>query len=344
MKTTDLFRANIRSLTPYSTARDEFQGTIDIRLDANENPYNTALNRYPDPHQRGLKATIAKLKGIDDQNIFVGNGSDEAIDLMYRLFCEPRLDNAVSIAPTYGMYKVAARINDVGFREVQLDEGYRLDADKMLAATDSNTKLLFVCSPNNPTGNLLSRSEIDKLITSFGGIVVLDEAYIDFAADGGLLGSLERYPNLVILQTMSKAWGIAGLRVGFAFADKAIIGAMTKVKYPYNINSLTQQKAIEVAQRVERFQTKLRSILSERERLATLLCSIDKIECVYPSDSNFILVKTACADTIYRQLLENDIIVRNRNTTVGCEGCLRITVGTKRENNKLIDTLKRIKL
>ena len=261
----ELLRENIRTLAPYSTARDEYQGELGIYLDANENPYDNNYNRYPDPHQKNLKRRLAEIKGVPVEKIFIGNGSDEPIDLVFRLFCEPRRHNAVSIAPTYGMYKVAAAINDVQMREVQLEPGFTLDAEKLLAATDENTRLLFLCSPNNPSGNCFPKKEIEKVIRRFNGIVILDEAYIDFAGQPGFLSELDEYPNLVILQTLSKAWGMAGLRLGLAFAQPLIVDTLSRVKYPYNINVVTQKIVLEQLRKSPDAQ--IAEIVSERGRV-----------------------------------------------------------------------------
>lgn len=333
-----LVRANIRALEPYSTARDEYSGgDIEVWLDANENPYDNGVNRYPDPHQRLLKALISEIKGVPASQIFIGNGSDEAIDLAFRVFCEPGRDNAVSIAPTYGMYKVAAATNDVEIREVQLGEGYSLPVDALLAAADQHTKLLWLCSPNNPTGNAFPRSDIERLLGQFDGIVVLDEAYIDFADDEGFLPTLSQYPNLIILQTLSKAWGMAGLRLGLAFASEEIIGYFSRVKYPYNINCLTQAA---VAERLRRdISSQVAEIKSQREAMIRGLEHYPAIEKVYPTQANFVLVRTPDPDGLYDLLVSRGVIVRNRNRVKGCEGCLRITIGTPEENRRLLSCI-----
>lgn len=342
MNIKELFRNNIRNLAPYSTARDEYQGgDLGVFLDANENPYDNGYNRYPDPHQKKLKARISELKGVPADRIFIGNGSDEAIDLVFRVFCEPGRENAVSIAPTYGMYKVAAAINDVEMREVQLEPDYSLDAEKLFAAVDSKTKLIFLCSPNNPTGNCLPQAVIEDIIRRFNGIVVLDEAYIDFAGDRGFLPRLAEFPNLVILQTLSKAWGMAGLRLGLAFADPAIIETMSRVKYPYNINRITQD--IVLKQLESPIDEQLSELKSERGRVIAALSDIPLIKTIYPSDANFILVKLDEPRKIYELLIGEGIIVRDRSRIAGCSGALRITIGTPEENDKLIETLKNVK-
>ena len=339
----ELVRPNIRALKPYSTARDEFSGgEITTWLDANENPYDNGVNRYPDPHQKLLKQKIAALKGVREEQVFIGNGSDEAIDLCYRIFCRPGVDNAVSIAPTYGMYRVAADINDIEMREVPLGEEFSLPVEALLAAADERTKLLWLCSPNNPTGNAFPAAGIERLLREFDGMVVLDEAYIDFAAGPGFLARLGEFGNLIVLQTLSKAWGMAGLRLGLAFASEAVAGLFARVKYPYNINSLAQQT---VAERLtEDIAPQVAEIRAERERLAPQLAACPAIERVYPSDANFILVRTPDPDRMYDALISAGVIVRNRSRIPGCEGCLRITVGTPAENARMIETVKNFRL
>ena len=336
----ELLRDNIRTLAPYSTARDEYQGELGIYLDANENPYDNNYNRYPDPHQKNLKRRLAEIKGVPVEKIFIGNGSDEPIDLVFRLFCEPRRHNAVSIAPTYGMYKVAAAINDVQMREVQLEPGFTLDAEKLLAAADENTRLLFLCSPNNPSGNCFPKKEIEKVIRRFNGIVILDEAYIDFAGQPGFLSELDEYPNLVILQTLSKAWGMAGLRLGLAFAQPLIVDTLSRVKYPYNINVVTQKIVLEQLRKSPDAQ--IAEIVSERGRVLEGLAKNPVIRKIHPTDANFVLVEVDEPRTIYDRLIGAGIIVRDRSRIKGCEGCLRITIGTPEENDRLLETLKKL--
>ena len=336
----ELLRENIRTLAPYSTARDEYQGELGIYLDANENPYDNNYNRYPDPHQKNLKRRLAEIKGVPVEKIFIGNGSDEPIDLVFRLFCEPRRHNAVSIAPTYGMYKVAAAINDVQMREVQLEPGFTLDAEKLLAVTDENTRLLFLCSPNNPSGNCFPKKEIEKVIRRFNGIVILDEAYIDFAGQPGFLSELDEYPNLVILQTLSKAWGMAGLRLGLAFAQPLIVDTLSRVKYPYNINVVTQKIVLEQLRKSPDAQ--IAEIVSERGRVLEGLAKNPVIRKIHPTDANFVLVEVDEPRTIYDRLIGAGIIVRDRSRIKGCEGCLRITIGTPEENDRLLETLKKL--
>ncbi len=332
-------RPNIWQLEPYSCARSEFDGNASVYLDANENPYNAPYNRYPDPLQGEVKKEISKIKGIPTKNIFLGNGSDEAIDLLYRIFCEPKEDNAVAITPTYGMYKVCADVNDVEYRSVPLDENFQMSADKLLKKTDENTRLIWLCSPNNPTGNLLNEKEIEKVLKNFDGIVVIDEAYIDFANGAIWTKRLSEFPNLIILQTLSKAWGCAGLRLGIAFASEAIIKLFNKVKYPYNINILSQGKALEILQDKELFREHLQIILRERDRLIEELPKLAFVKRLYPTDANFILVKMEDANKTYKYLVKKGIITRNRNSVALCGNCIRITIGTPAENSTLLEEL-----
>lgn len=334
-----LVRSCIAALTPYSTARDEYKGELGIFLDANESPYENGYNRYPDPHQKALKAQVAAIKGVAAENIFIGNGSDEAIDLVFRVFCEPRVDNVVAIAPSYGMYKVAAAINDVEIREVQLGEEYSLPVEEILAATDNNTKALFLCSPNNPTGNSFPREAILRLADEFEGMVVVDEAYIDFAEAESLKSEIAQRPNVIVLQTMSKAWAMAGLRVGLALADKRVVELMSQVKYPYNINVATM--SIVSGLLAKGIDAEIAEIKAQRAVLVEALEGMKMVQRVYPSDANFLLVKVDDADAVYDFLIADGIIVRNRNRVKGCEGCLRMTVGLPEENDKLIKSLKR---
>ena len=340
----ELVRPNIWSLSPYTSARDEYQGKdAKVFLDANENPYNTPFNRYPDPLQRELKTRISAIKGVPAENIFLGNGSDEAIDLMYRIFCRPGIDNAVAIEPTYGMYGVCADINDVEYRRVLLDENFQPDADKIMAAVDANTKLIFFCSPNNPSANNIDRKVIDRVLDTFDGIVIVDEAYIDFAGVPSYLEQLDKRPNLIVLQTFSKAWGMAGIRLGMAFAQPQIIGIMNKVKYPYNINLLTQKRAMEEVMQYDRVKGWVDSILKERTRLMDEFAKLDCTIKVYPSDANFFLARVKDAKATYDYLVDCGIIVRNRSKIALCGNSLRVTVGTAPENNALIDALKKFK-
>ena len=336
-----LVRPNIWSLAPYSSARDEYSGKeAHVFLDANENPYNDPYNRYPDPLQRELKAQLERVKGVPSENIFLGNGSDEAIDLAYRVFCEPGCDNVVAIAPTYGMYKVCADINHVGYRPVLLDEHFELHAEKLLAACDANTKIVWMCSPNNPTGNSLNRQEIMKVVEGFEGIVIVDEAYIDFAQQMSLRQELPTHPNLIILQTMSKAWGSAAIRLGMAFASKAIIGIYNKVKYPYNVNLLTQQQAIETLRDPYTIDKYVKMLLTERTHLIQSFAELPICEEVYKTDANFFLARMTDAQRIYDYLVDKGIIVRNRTHIQLCHNCLRVTIGTRTENAELLSALR----
>lgn len=332
-------RPSIAALTPYSTARDEYKGELGVFLDANESPYENGYNRYPDPHQKALKTQISAIKGIPAENIFIGNGSDEAIDMVFRVFCEPRLDNVVAIAPSYGMYKVAAAINDVEIREVALGEEYSLPVEALLAAADKNTKALFLCSPNNPTANSFPREELMRLVDEMDCMVVVDEAYIDFADAESLASEIESHSNLVVLQTMSKAWAMAGLRVGLAIADKRVVELFSQVKYPYNINVATMGIVSELL--TKGIADEVAEIKAQRSVVAEALARLSFVEKVYPSDANFLLVKVEDADAVYDYLIADGIIVRNRNRVKGCQGCLRITIGVESENDKLINSLKR---
>ncbi|QIK58528.1 histidinol-phosphate transaminase [Dysgonomonas sp. HDW5A] len=342
MNLQQLVRKNIWNLKAYSSARDEFKGEASVYLDANENPLNGPYNRYPDPLQWKLKEKVSEIKQVDIQKIFFGNGSDEPIDIVIRIFCEPTVDNIVAIDPTYGMYKVCADINNVEYRSVLLKDNFILDADAVLKATDDKSKIIFLCSPNNPSGNLLNKEEVLKIIQGFSGIVVLDEAYIDFAPEASWISQLDKYPNLVILQTFSKAWGIAAVRLGMAFASPEIISLFNKVKYPYNINILTQNFVQSELDKIQLKEEWVKTLLAQRVYLVQELLKISFIEKIYPSDANFILVKVPDANNTYNKLVDQGIIIRNRNTVSLCNGCLRITIGTKEENNKLISALKSI--
>ncbi len=335
-----LVRPNIMRLEPYSCARSEFKGEARVFLDANENPFGAPFNRYPDPLQTSVKEKIANLKGVRPTQIMLGNGSDEPIDLIYRIFCRPGVDNVVSIEPSYGMYRVAADTNDVEFRTALLTEDFQLDAESLLGKTDQNTKVVWLCSPNNPTGNMLNETEIRKVIDGFDGIVVIDEAYIDFASCGSWLTELDNHPRLIVLQTFSKAWGLAGVRCGMAFANEEIIDIFNKVKYPYNINILTQQKVSEALDNAKRKDDEVATILSERKRLMSEFSQMGIVKHIYPTDANFILIKVADATATYEALLASGIVTRNRNKVSLCAGCLRITVGTPAENTELIEKLK----
>jgi len=344
MNLESVVRKNIFSLKPYSCARDEFKGEASVYLDANESPYNRQYNRYPDPMQEQLKKRISEIKKINPLRIMLGNGSDEAIDLIFRIFCEPAEDNAVAIEPTYGMYKVCADINNVEYRKVMLDENFRLVAEPVLSAINEHTKVIFLCSPNNPSGNLLNRSEIRKIIEHFSGIVVIDEAYIDFSSEPSWLNDLDKYSNLIVLHTFSKAWGLASLRCGMAFASEEIIAFFNKVKYPYNLSTLVQVTVLNRLSVGSDYKNQwVEQLLSEREDLAWKLKTLSVVEKVYPSDANFLLVKVNDANGIYKKLVDKSIIVRNRNSVSLCGNCLRITVGTEEENELLIDSLKMLK-
>ena len=337
----ELTRKNIWNLAPYSSARNEYAGReAHVFLDANENPYNTPYNRYPDPLQLEVKAVISKIKGVPAANIFLGNGSDEAIDLPYRCFCEPNVDNVVAIEPTYGMYKVCADINAVEYRPVLLDENYQITAEKLLAATDLHTKLIWLCSPNNPTGNNLHREEIVKVIEAFEGLVIVDEAYGDFSSQKSLRTELAKYPNLIVLNTMSKAWGCAAIRLGMAFASEEIIAIFNKVKYPYNVNLLTQQQALEALKDPFEVDKWVKLLLEERSRMMDAFKLLPTCEKVYPTDANFFLARMTDATKIYNYLVDRGIIVRNRHRIQLCQNCLRITIGTKTENGELIAALR----
>ncbi len=339
-----LLRPNILALKPYSSARDEFGGNgAKVFLDANENPYNYPFNRYPDPLQRELKERLAAIKGVAAENIFLGNGSDEPIDLVYRCFTRPGINNVVAIEPTYGMYKVCADINDVEYRTVLLDDAYQTTADRLLAACDKNTRLIWICSPNNPTGNNINRQEIIKTIEGFDGIVIVDEAYSDFSCEHPLRLDLGKYPNLIVLNTMSKAWGCAAIRLGMAFAQKAIVDVFNKVKYPYNVNALTQKQTMEALKDPFEVEKWIKIILLERGRMMEAFNLLPSCMKVYPTDANFFLAKFGDAQDVYNYLKAKGIIVRNRTRVTLCENCLRITVGSKSENNELLSALRQYK-
>ena len=329
-----LVRPNIRAMVPYSTARDEFKGVAEVFMDANESPFDNGYNRYPDPSQARLKRRIAEIKGVDVQNIFVGNGSDEAIDLCFRIFCNPGLDNAIAIAPSYGMYSTCAAVNDVEMREVLLNDDFSLPVERLLDAADNNSKLLFICSPNNPTGNVFPREEIERILQEFDGMVVLDEAYIDFADEPGMLRSLENWPNLIILQTLSKAWGMAGLRAGLAFASNYVMRLFAQVKYPYNINVATLSAVEKLLKAGVDDRVKL--IKEQRAFMERKLSGMECVWRVYPSQANFLLVQVDNAADLYKYLLGEGIIVRDRSRMPLCDNTLRITVGTPQENVRLL--------
>ena len=334
-----LVRPNIWNLVPYSSARSEFTGAASVFLDANENPFNNPYNRYPDPLQQEVKALIAQLRGVAAGQIFLGVGSDECIDVVYRTFCRPGVDNVVAMSPSYGMYEVCADINDVEYRRVPLNDDFSLNADALLAAADENTKVMWICSPNNPTGNAFALGEIEALCSRFRGIVVVDEAYIDFSTRGSMLSCLDSLPNLIVMQTLSKAWGSASVRLGIAYASAEIIGIFNKVKYPYNISLLTQRYAIDLLKRHSEVTAWVKQLTTNRQWLIEALGSLRCVKYIYPTDANFVLVRVSDADAIYDYLRAGGIIVRNRNRVEKCLGCLRITVGTAEENEKLINAL-----
>lgn len=333
-----LVRPNIRQLCPYSTARDEFEGKLGVFLDANESPYPTGWNRYPDPRQKELKKRISTIKGVKPSNIFLGNGSDEAIDLIFRVFCIPEKDNIVAISPSYGMYSVSADINDIEVRPVPLNEDFSLPVERLLAACDEHTKAVFLCSPNNPSGNATPNTEIYRVLESFNGIVVVDEAYIDFCSEPSLLKDIDRYPNLLILQTFSKARGLAALRLGLAFSNEYIISLMSMVKYPYNINESTQRLALEALDNP--IDCQVSEIISQRARVTEALAHFSCVEKVYPSEANFVLAKVDDANALYDHLISKQIIVRNRTKMDLCKNCLRITVGLPEENDRMLKAIQ----
>jgi histidinol-phosphate aminotransferase len=341
-----ILRPNIRQLVPYSSARDEFKGEAEIFLDANENSLGSPLtkwyNRYPDPLQWKVKEALSRIKGISPQHIFLGNGSDECIDILYRAFCIPGKDNVIINPPTYGMYEVSAHINDVEVRKVVLQDDFQLDLVHLENKVDANTRIIWICSPNNPTANSMNRQDIEIVLNNFNGLVVVDEAYINFSRHKSFIQELSDYPNLVVLQTMSKAWGLAGLRLGMAFASESIIEIYNKVKPPYNINQATQELALKALSEVEQVNDMIRSLVSMREQLAVELAGLPLVNKVYPSDANFLLVRVADAHAVYTALLQDGIVVRDRSKVELCEGCLRITVGTEKENAELVAALKEL--
>lgn len=336
----NLVRPNIAALAPYSCARDEFKGEASVYLDANESPYNNGTNRYPDPLQSEVKSLLAPLKKVRPEQIFLGNGSDEAIDLVYRIFCRPGIDNVVAPAPTYGMYQVCADINDIEYRAVPLKSDYQLDMEAIKQAIDENTKAIWLCSPNNPTGNVFAKEDLLWFLDNVNAMIVVDEAYIDFSDKGTMVEMLDKYPNLIVLQTFSKAWGQAAIRLGIAMASEEVIALYNKVKYPYNVNILTQQQALKVLGNVAKKESQVKEILAQRDVLKNLLLSLSCVIEIYPSDSNFLLVKVNDANGIYKYLQDKGIIVRNRHRVTLCENCLRITVGTPTENAEIYNALK----
>ena len=336
----ELVRPNILALAPYSCARDEFKGEASVYLDANESPYNNGTNRYPDPLQSEVKALLAPLKNVKPEQIFLGNGSDEAIDLVYRIFCRPGIDNVVAPAPTYGMYQVCADINDVEYRAIPLKTDYQLDMEAMRKAVDQNTKAIWLCSPNNPTGNVFAKADLVWFLENCNSMVIVDEAYIDFSDKGTMVEMLDKYPNLIVLQTFSKAWGQAAIRLGIAMASKQVIAFFNNVKYPYNVNILTQKQAVKVLEEVAKKERNVKEILEQRVILRDLLSTLPCVEEIYPSDANFLLVRVNDANSLYKYLQEKGIIVRNRNRVTLCKNCLRITVGTPTENAEIYNALQ----
>ncbi|MGI8544671.1 MAG: histidinol-phosphate transaminase [Aridibacter sp.] len=345
MNLQNIIRENIKRLTPYSSARKEFTGTAQIFLDANENSFGSPLennyHRYPDPLQSKIKEKIAVWNGIKTNEIFIGNGSDEAIDLLFRIFCEPKKDNVLICPPTYGMYEVSAEINDVEFRKANLTSSFELDLKAIENTIDANTKLLFICSPNNPTGNSLDRNAILDLAKIFNGIVVIDEAYIHFSREKSFISEINNFKNLIVLQTFSKAWGLAGLRVGLAISNLEIIELFNKVKPPYNVSEIAQDAVLEALENKDLVENTITEIIFEREKLIENLSNLEIITKIYPTDANFVLVKTIDANKIYQHLIDEKIVVRNRNNVEMCEGCLRLTIGTHEENLSLINSLRK---
>ncbi len=339
-----LIRDNIKQMKPYASARSEFKDvdTNMIFLDANENPFETGLNRYPDPQQLNLKGTLAKQKDVEIENILLGNGSDEVLDLIFRVFCEPAKDNVITLPPTFGIYDVLANTNDIENREVTLNDNFQPNVDRILDKVDANSKLLFICSPNNPTGNTIDPESISKLLNSFNGLVIIDEAYIDFSLQESWISKLDEYPNLIITQTLSKAYGLAGIRLGICYASKEIINVLNKIKLPYNINKLTQKKALNGVLNIENVKNEITYILEEKKSLLKRLIKVSFVQKIYSTDANFVLIKVDNANRRYQQLLEKGIVLRNRTTQSLLENCLRITVGTRQENDKLIKVLNEL--
>ena len=340
MNINQLVRKNILNMKPYSSARDEFKGVASVFLDANENPYDTGLNRYPDPLAWAVKKELSAIKKVASENIFLGNGSDEVIDVLMRIFCEPNVDNIITLPPTYGMYQVSADTCGVDVIKINLDENFQPKIEEILRGANERSKILFICSPNNPSGNAIESGSILNLINHFKGIVVVDEAYSDFSKQPSCSEWISTFSNLVVMQTFSKAWGLAGIRLGMAFASKEIIDLMNKVKPPYNVNQLTQQAALDALKNIEKKNEQVAEILEQRAKMAEILRGLDVVEKVYPSDANFLLVKVRQANALYNYLLKKEIVVRNRHTIVLCEDCLRITVGVPSENAKLVMALK----
>ncbi len=340
----NIIRSNIKSLKPYSSARDEFKGVADVYIDANENPFPNGKNRYPDPLQMKLRTRVASIKNVDPSNVFSGNGSDEVIDLLIRIFCNPGIDNIITLPPTYGMYGVSAATNDVAVKEVPLTAEFQPDVKAILRAADDHTKLLFICSPNNPTANCIDHDIIIELLRSFKGLVVVDEAYIDFCPEKSIVAALGEYENLFVMQTLSKAWGLAGVRIGLGLGHPTLINIFDKVKPPYNISVLNAEAALNALSNISLMHQQVAVLINQRKRLAEQLSVCPIVEKIYSSDANFILVKVASANLVYQKLINSGIVVRNRSNIVLCEGCLRITVGTPEENSKLLSALNKIEL
>jgi histidinol-phosphate aminotransferase len=338
-----IVRENVKKLKPYSSARDEFEDfdTADmIFLDANENPYQNGVNRYPDPQQSSVKVVLGKMKNINPKQILLGNGSDEVLDLLFRAFCEPKIDNIISFPPTYGMYSVLANINAVENREVLLSNDFQPQVDKIFEAVDANTKIIFLCSPNNPTGNSFSEESVRTLLEKFNGFIVIDEAYIDFSDKEGWLQKLDQYPNLIITQTLSKAYGLAGIRLGVCYASAEVISVLNKIKPPYNVNELTQLRALERLSDEVKIANEITSIIAQRTELLSVLNEVSFVEKIYPTEANFILIKVDDANKRYDELIAKGIVIRNRTTQPLCENTLRLTIGTEEENKKLIEALR----
>ncbi len=335
----EIVRNNIKNLKPYSSARDDFSGEANVWIDANENPFNTGVNRYPDPHQRELKEMLSQIKGVKPENVFVGNGSDEIIDLLYRIVCEPGKANVVVMPPTYGMYAVSAEVNDVNIKRVFLKQDFTVDVNAVLEAVDVNTRLIFICSPNNPTGTLVPRDIVETIASKFDGLVVVDEAYIDFAPAESAVSLIDRYPNIFVMQTLSKAWGLAGARVGVGIGSKELLAVMDKVKAPYNVNIISQQIALNTLSDMSSFNIKVETILEQREWLSGELAKLDIVEKVYPSAANFLLVRFKYMADVFQFLMDCGIVTRDRSKEKWCDGCIRITVGTPEENEILVGAL-----
>ena len=338
----NFIRENVKLMKAYSSARDEFTDIAEVYLDANENPFDNGINRYPDPYQKNLKKRISEIKSIPLKNIMLGNGSDEVLDLIFRVFCEPKHDNIIVTPPTYGMYKVLSGMNNVDLKSSYLDSNFNIRVDDILDQIDVNTKLIILCSPNNPSGNTMPEEQVKELLIRSNCLVVIDEAYIDFSEDSSYLNKLDMYPNLIVCQTLSKAWGMAGIRLGICYASEAIISVLNKIKPPYNVNVLTQQKALSSLENIDDFKSHLEEILKEKKKLRAALEQIKFVKTIYPSDANFWLIKVDDANKRYGQLLQKGIVVRNRTNEISCDNCLRITVGTPRENEKLIIALKKL--